>query len=176
VFRWYASYEPGWVRNAPTLAQLARRVGLPGDALSDTITRFNRFCAAGRDEDFRRGESVWERYKVRAGSVMVSVAAANPTLKPIERPRFVAIPLNRSILGTKGGPRTDARGQVLKENDEVIPGLLCAGNLMANPIGTRAIGAGTTIGPVMTWGYICGCTLLGNREPTGERVPSRKRS
>jgi 3-oxosteroid 1-dehydrogenase len=174
AFRWYASYEPGWVRKAPTLAELARHVGLPADALSDTVARFNRFCAVGRDEDFHRGESVWERYKVRAGSVMVSVGVANPTLKPIERPPFVAVRLNRSILGTKGGPRTNARGEVLAGSGEVIPGLLCAGNLMANPIGTRAIGAGTTIGPVMTWGYICGCTLLGNREPTAQRIASRK--
>jgi 3-oxosteroid 1-dehydrogenase len=74
------------------------------------------------------------------------------------------VPLNRSILCTKGGPRTTPRGEVLKMDGTVVPGLFCAGNLMANPIGTRAIGAGTTIGPVMTWGYICARTLLGNRD------------
>jgi 3-oxosteroid 1-dehydrogenase len=31
---------------------------------------------------------------------------------------------------------------------------------MANPIGSKAIGAGTTIGPCLTWGYICGQNLL----------------
>jgi 3-oxosteroid 1-dehydrogenase len=72
------------------------------------------------------------------------------------------MPLNRSILGTKGGARTNDRGEVLRADGSVIPGLFCAGNAMANPIGTRAVGAGTTIGPCMTWGYICARTMLGN--------------
>jgi 3-oxosteroid 1-dehydrogenase len=40
--------------------------------------------------------------------------------------------------------------------------LLAAGNAMANPIGTRAIGAGTTLGPCMTWGYVAAETVLGD--------------
>jgi 3-oxosteroid 1-dehydrogenase len=31
---------------------------------------------------------------------------------------------------------------------------------MANPFGTRAVGAGTTLGPNMTWGYIAAETIL----------------
>jgi 3-oxosteroid 1-dehydrogenase len=42
----------------------------------------------------------------------------------------------------------------------IIPGLYCAGNATANPIGTRAIGAGTSIGPCLTWGCICGANVL----------------
>ncbi|MGH7210733.1 MAG: FAD-binding protein, partial [Acetobacteraceae bacterium] len=75
------------------------------------------------------------------------------------------VPLNRSILGTKGGARTDDRGRVLRADGGVVPGLYCAGNAMANPIGTRALGAGTTIGPCMTWGYICARDMLGNAPP-----------
>ena len=79
----------------------------------------------------------------------------------------MAISLNRSLLGTKGGARTDPSGRVLREDGSVIGGLYCAGNAMANPIGTRALGAGTTIGPCMTWGYICGGSLLAaNRAPS----------
>ena len=161
AFRWYASYDRGWVHKAPTLHALARQIEVPADALAETVARFNGFCAAGRDADFHRGESAWERYKAGHSTAI----NGNPTLKPIERPPFLAIPLNRSLLGTKGGPRTTPRGEVVRQDGRVIPGLFCAGNLMANPIGTRAIGAGTTIGPVMTWGYICARTLLGNREP-----------
>jgi 3-oxosteroid 1-dehydrogenase len=47
----------------------------------------------------------------------------------------------------------------------VIEGLFCAGLAMANPIGTRSIGAGTTIGPNMTWGYVAALTALGNERP-----------
>ena len=70
------------------------------------------------------------------------------------------MPMNRSILGTKGGARTNARGQVLRSDGSIIPGLYAAGLSMANPIGTRAVGPGTTIGPNLTWGFICGSALL----------------
>ncbi len=155
IFRHYAAKEPGWVRRAPDLARLAVLAALPEAALAATVARFNGFCAAGRDEDFQRGESAWERGKAKRAS-----DGRNPTLGPITEPPFLAIPLNRSLLGTKGGARTNPSGQVLRTDGSLIGGLYCAGNAMANPIGTRALGAGTTIGPCMTWGYICGNALL----------------
>jgi 3-oxosteroid 1-dehydrogenase len=84
----------------------------------------------------------------------------NGALGTIEKPPFYAAPYHRAILGTKGGPRTDAQGQVLRPDGSRIAGLYCAGNAMANPIGTKAVGAGTTIGPCLTWGYICGQSVL----------------
>jgi 3-oxosteroid 1-dehydrogenase len=78
----------------------------------------------------------------------------------LSRAPFVAVPINRSTVGTKGGARTNERGQVLRPDGSIIAGLYCAGNAMANPIGTRAVGAGTTIGPCLTWGFICGTNLL----------------
>ncbi len=159
--RLYARREPGWVRRADSVGALAGQIGLPAAALAETVTRFNAGCAAGRDADFRRGESEWERYK----SGREPGASPNPTLGPIEQPPFIALPFNRSILGTKGGARTDARARALRPDGSVIEGLLCAGLVMANPIGTRPMGAGTTIGPNMTWGFIAASTVLGNAAP-----------
>ena len=119
--------------------------------LAETVRRFNILCALGRDEDFHRGETIFERHK----------AAKRRLLAPISRPPFVAIPFDRSLLSTKGGLRTNEHGQVLRPDGGVIAGLYCAGAAMANPIGTRAISAGTTIGPNMTWGYICARHMLG---------------
>jgi len=155
--RAYARLDPDWIRKAPTLAALAAGTGLPADALERTVTRFNRFCAEGRDSDFGRGETVWQRYRAGIGE-----GGQNVTLGPIEQPPFVAIPLNRSILGTKGGARTDDRARALRPDGSVIEGLLCAGLAMANPFGTRSVGAGTTIGPNMTWGFVAANTVLGN--------------
>jgi 3-oxosteroid 1-dehydrogenase len=164
AFRFYAAKEPGWMRRAETLAALAREIGLPESALLAAVVRFNGFCRAGQDEDFHRGESTWEQSKAAKRA-----DGSNPTLGTIDQPPFVAIPLNRSLLGTKGGARTDPAGRVLREDGSVIGGLYCAGNAMANPIGTRALGAGTTIGPCMTWGYICGASLLAaNRGPSAD--------
>ncbi len=151
LFRWYARHEPRWIIKAPTLAALAEQIGLPADALIATVSRFNGFCAQGKDADFARGESLWE---------MKKFGGPASQLKPIERPPFVAISFNRSILGTKGGVRTNAKGQALRQDGSVIPGLYAAGLTMANPIGTRALGAGTTLGPNLTWGFICAEALL----------------
>lgn len=149
-FLWYARKQKGWLVKAPTLAELAARIGLPPAALAATVARYNGFCRQGSDADFHRGESAWERFK----------AGKKPLLGPVEVAPFYAMPMNRSILGTKGGARTNDKGQVLRADGSVIAGLYAAGLGMANPIGTRAVGPGTTIGPNLTWGYICGCALL----------------
>ncbi|MBV9590396.1 MAG: FAD-dependent oxidoreductase [Hyphomicrobiales bacterium] len=150
-FRWYARNEAAWVIKAATLEDLAKRTDLPAEALIATVSRFNEFCRQGRDMDFGRGESFWETKKLGGPAAQ---------LKPIERAPFLAMSFNRSILGTKGGVRTNARGQALRKDASVIPGLYAAGLTMANPIGTRALGAGTTLGPNLTWGFICAETLL----------------
>jgi len=151
LFPRMARREPGFLIQAETLDELALRIDLPPASLGGTVARFNGFAAAGRDEDFQRGESVWERYM--SGS---EDGGPNKALGTIERRPFVACKFNRSLLGTKGGARTNAKGQVLRPDGSVIPGLYCAGNAMANPFGTRAVGSGTTIGPCLTWGHICG--------------------
>ncbi|MGQ3214427.1 FAD-dependent oxidoreductase [Shinella sp.] len=150
-FRWYASYDPGWVKKAETVQELAQKLGLPAEALEETITRWNAHCKTGRDTDFQRGENSWEAYKAHGEATR---------LKPIDKPPYIGMTLNRSILGTKGGATTNERGQVLREDGSIIAGLYAAGLAMANPFGTRAIGAGTTLGPNMTWGYIAAETIL----------------
>lgn len=135
-----------------SLEEVAQRIGIPAASLKATVDRFNGFCDAGRDEDFRRGESVWERYKVGQGGTAFG---------KIEKPPFYAMSVNRSTLGTKGGVRTNDKARALRGDDSVIEGLFCAGNAMANPIGTRAVGAGTTLGPCMTWGFVAAEAVLG---------------
>jgi len=148
--------EPGWFREAASIEKLARLIALDPASLAATVARFNGFARAGRDEDFHRGETAWEKFytgdPARPGG--------NGALGAIERPPFYAAPYLRAILVTKGGPRTNARGQVLRADGSVIAGLYCAGVAMANPIGSKAVGAGTTIGPCLTWGFIAARNLL----------------
>ena len=156
VAMWLGRRDPGWFRKAGSLAELARLVGLDPVALAGTVERFNGFVRAGRDDDFRRGETAWEMFHTENAAR----PNRNGALGTIEKPPYYAAPYHRAILTTKGGPRTNERGQVLRHDGSVIGGLYCAGVAMANPIGTKAVGAGTTIGPCLTWGYICGKTLL----------------
>ncbi|WP_162918817.1 FAD-dependent oxidoreductase [Taklimakanibacter deserti] len=150
-FRWYAAYDKSWIVKADTLADLAAKIGLPAEAIADTVARYNDHCDKGRDTDFHRGESGWEDYKTHGPANRLGRIDTGP---------FIAMSLNRSILGTKGGARTNAKGQVLREDGSIIGGLYAAGLAMANPIGTRALGAGTTLGPNLTWGFICAETIM----------------
>jgi succinate dehydrogenase/fumarate reductase flavoprotein subunit len=59
-------------------------------------------------------------------------------------------------LGTNGGAKTNGVAQVLDVYGEIIPGLYGAGNVISNPTGSVYAGAGGTLGPTLTFGYIAG--------------------
>ncbi|MEM1434587.1 MAG: FAD-dependent oxidoreductase [Pseudomonadota bacterium] len=142
---------PDWIHTAPTLSALAQALGIDGAALENTVRQFNADVAAGADTQFQRGASPYDRFygdRSRPG------AAA--TLGPLEQAPFFAIELKIGALGTNGGPRTDAEGRVLNQQGAVIPGLYAAGNAMAGPTGPVYAGAGGTLGPALTSGYLCG--------------------
>jgi 3-oxosteroid 1-dehydrogenase len=147
---------PGNHYQAGSLAELAGLIEVDADALVETARRFSEFARAGVDGDFDRGASIWDRN--RGGD---PAHEPNPTLGTIEQPPFHAMPFKASFLGTKGGARTNERGQVLDHQGEVIGGLYAAGNVMANSFGSKGVGAGTTLGPCLTWGYIAALDAVG---------------
>jgi 3-oxosteroid 1-dehydrogenase len=70
-------------------------------------------------------------------------------------------------LGTKGGLRTDARGRVLKADGTAIPRLYAAGNTSATVMGHTYAGAGATIGPAMTFGYLAALDIAAGKNAHG---------
>ncbi len=78
---------------------------------------------------------------------------AQPCLGSIDRAPFYAVPINNGDLGTKGGLKANADGQVVDQEGRPIPGLYAAGNNSGNPFGNRYPGAGGTIGPAMVFAY-----------------------
>ena len=148
--RWYAA---GAVVRAEDLAGLARAAGVEADGLAKTVTRFNEFAAAGRDEDFGRGDSAYDRYYGDPRR------RPNPNLAPLDRPPFYAVKIVPGDLGTKGGLRTDEHARVLRADGTAIEGLYAAGNASASVMGHSYAGAGATIGPAMTFGYIAVLTM-----------------
>ncbi|MFO0995287.1 MAG: FAD-dependent oxidoreductase [Alphaproteobacteria bacterium] len=154
-------WVPGQLHTAATVEALARLIDVDPAGLRATVERFNRFAENGVDEDFHRGESAIERHaEDAAGS-----DTRNPSLGTIAKPPFHATPYYLGLLGTKGGPRTNARAQALRADGTVIAGLYCAGSIMANFFGTAAVASGSTLGPFMTWGYIAGQNLLRENQP-----------
>lgn len=146
--------DPEWLIADGTLDGLATRAGIDPAGLSETVQRWNGFVAAGRDRDFGRGDSYYERFHGDPG-------APHPTLGSIERAPYYAFPVHLGAVGTSGGPRIDARGRVQHVRDRPIPGLYGAGNAVASPAGPAYFGGGTTIGMALAWGHIAGTEAAG---------------
>lgn len=147
---------PDWMYSGKTLREVAEKAGIAASGLEETVERFNGFAREGHDPDFHRGESAYDRYMGDRDE-----EDASATLGPVEISPFYAVELHSGTIGTKGGPKTNARAQVLNAWDEVIPGLYAVGNTMASATGLAYWGAGGTIGPGMTFGYIAGRHLGG---------------
>jgi 3-oxosteroid 1-dehydrogenase len=141
-------YGAGIAHRTNDLAELADRIGIPRTRFSATMTRFNEMSQAGRDADFDRGGSAYDRYY---GDPTIT---PNPNLRALDRPPFYAVKMVLSDLGTCGGLRADDRARVLREDGSVIEGLYAIGNTAANAFGTTYPGAGATIAQGLVYGYI----------------------
>jgi 3-oxosteroid 1-dehydrogenase len=140
-------YDAGTVHKTGTLAELADRIGVPADALTATVERFNGFARDGKDTDFGRGDSAYDRY-------YGDPTLPNPTLDVIEEGPFYAIRVEAGDLGTKGGLVCDENSRVLRADGSVIEGLYATGNTSASVMGNEYPGPGGTIGPSIVFGYI----------------------
>lgn len=146
--------EAGVMVDADTLDELAEKIGLPKDTLRETVERYNEFTKTGKDLDFQRGDSAYDRYYSDPN------CKPNPNLGPIAKGPFRALKIVPGDLGTKGGLVTDVHARVLAEDGSVIEGLYAAGNTTASVMGDTYPGAGSTLGPATTFGYLAGLHVL----------------
>ncbi|MEV5652725.1 3-oxosteroid 1-dehydrogenase [Nocardia sp. NPDC052254] len=155
----FAGLQPGqrfpsrWMENdnivkADSITELAEKLGVPADSLTNTVTRFNAFAEKGVDEDFGRGKSHYDRYY---GDPTVK---PNPCLAALVQGPFYAAKIVPGDLGTKGGLVTDTAARVLREDGSVIDGLYASGNSSIPVMGHTYAGPGATIGPALTFGYL----------------------
>lgn len=140
--------DNGYVKVGNTLEELAGSCGIDPQGLVNEVEKLNRYAAAGEDIDFKKGDSVIDRY---FGDPAVS---PNPCLGPIDTPPYYAIELWPGDIGTSGGLDADAHARVLREDGSPIDGLYATGNCAAAVTGNAYPGAGATIGASMVFGYI----------------------
>lgn len=147
------SPPPSYMLQADTLEELAEKAGIDPQGLVATVARFNDMVRKGHDDDFNRGDNTYDNF------YMWGDEAFDPpyrTLGVIDQGPYFAVKMESGALGTAGGPRTNADAQVLDWSGNPIPGLYAAGNAMAAVLGEGYGGAGGTLGPGMTFGYIAG--------------------
>lgn len=139
--------ESGVVKEGRSWDELADKIGVPADQLRRTAERFNELARTGHDDDFNRGDSAYDNY-------YGDPTLPNPNLHPLTKPPYYAFQVILGDLGTSGGLRTDEHARVLREDDTAVRGLYATGNTSAAVMGRSYAGAGATIGPAMTFGYV----------------------
>ncbi|MDM7997269.1 MAG: FAD-dependent oxidoreductase [Acidobacteriota bacterium] len=117
-FGWFGGYqgsrdnskeiEKGWIIKGDTLAELAGKLGMKPADLEATIARWNESCKNKTDQDFGRPAR---------------------SLTSIEKPPFYCVKVYPATFNTQGGPRRNAKCQVVDPYHQPIPGLCSAGEL-----------------------------------------------
>ncbi len=140
----------GYLKTGRTPAELAREIGVDPATLEETIRRYNEGAEHGLDPDFGRGGKAYNRYQGDA------LHGPNPCVAPLRRGPYYALKLVPGDLGSFMGLRTNRHAQVLDAKGAPIPGLYAAGNDAASIMGGEYTGAGITLGPGLTFGYVAG--------------------
>jgi 3-oxosteroid 1-dehydrogenase len=140
--------ECGYILESDTVDGLAEKMGVDPAGLKASVEKMSGYAKDGKDPEFGRGESAYDRYY---GDATVE---PNPCLGPIETAPYYAIEIYPGDLGTRGGLNVDRDARVIKETGEVIDGLYAVGNCSAAVMGPTYPGAGGTIGPAMTFGFV----------------------
>jgi fumarate reductase flavoprotein subunit len=137
---WARCYGKGY----STLEEFAQAFDLPVEQFVKTVKRYNELCYKGADEDF-----------FKPAEFMV----------PIEKPPFYGGRGGYFFLIAVGGLNCSSKMQALDKDDQVIPGLYyigtVAGDFFSNMYST--IMPGANLGRTMTFGYLTGKALAGDR-------------
>lgn len=138
----------GYLISAPTLAELAQKLGVDPAAVGETVATYNADARRGEDTAFGRGSNAYHKY------VGDPANEPNPCMRPVERPPFYAVTLYPADLGTAAGVRTSGAGEVLNGDGAPIAGLYACGADMNSVMGGAYPGPGITLGPALVFGYL----------------------
>ncbi|MDR1767418.1 MAG: FAD-dependent oxidoreductase [Propionibacteriaceae bacterium] len=135
------------IHKASTLNELAAEIGVDPPGLLGSVVRFNGFAAKGRDADFSRGESSWDRYGL-GGS-----RKKNPSLGKVDKAPYWAVAVYPGDTGTKGGLVVDADAVVRRVDGSPVTGLYACGGAAASLSEHTAPGPGAGLAEAMVQAY-----------------------
>ncbi len=146
----------GYIKRGDTPEALARACGIDPTGFAATIKAFNGPAGRGEDPEFQRGTDNYQRFNGAPGHM------PNPCLAPLDQAPYYAVRVVPAELGTFAGIATNADAQVTDRSGLPIAGLYAVGNDAASVMGGTYPGAGITLGPAMTFGYIAGKHIAGS--------------
>jgi len=150
----------GYLKRGDTLAELAHACGIDAARLQATVQHYNALCVSGKDVDFAKGETAYNR--IQGDAIKASARGLpNPCMGPLERGPFYAVKVVMGSLGTFAGLRTNPQGQVLDATRQPIAGLYANGNDMNSMMGGHYPSGGITLGPAMTFGFVAAHHMAG---------------
>lgn len=127
---------PGWKRSvrsdqapitAPTLRELAEKIGVPADRFEQTVADYNAACTDGTFKPLETdGLATRPGYFPRKSN----------WARPLVRGPFLAYPMICGNCFTFGGVKVDAKSRVVDTDGEVIAGLYAAGEMTGLYYGT----------------------------------------
>jgi tricarballylate dehydrogenase len=120
LFRHGRDY-PATMVEAPSIAELARKIGVEPEPLVRTIEEFNKACRS--DIAFMPGELDGK------GTIGISPKKSN-WAEPLVRGPFRAYPITAGVTFTFGGIKVDTQARVINTTDEPIRGLYASGDVM----------------------------------------------
>jgi succinate dehydrogenase/fumarate reductase flavoprotein subunit len=141
----------GYLLRSDSWSGLAQQCGLPSQTLEQTVASYNQQALQGKDVEFGKGESAYNRIQGDA-----SRGLPNPCMAPLLKPPFYAVRVVAGSLGTFAGLPTNCNSQVLDSQNRPIAGLYACGNDASSMMGGRYPSGGITLGPAMTFGYLAG--------------------
>lgn len=125
-------------RKADSLESLAQAIGVPGDALANTVADFNAGVAQGRDA---------------LGRAHLPAA--------LEKPPFYAIRQQGGSVSSSVGVAVNEKLQVMRPNGDAIPGLYAAGEILGSgQLQGNAFVGGMMVMPCIVFGRLLGERLV----------------
>ena len=153
----------GYLKRGHSLAELAQACGIDAKALQTTLQRYNALTQDGKDRDFGKGETPYNR--IQGDAIKAARRGLrNPCMGPIEQGPFYAVKIVMGSLGTFAGLRVNDHAQVIDPQGQAIPGLYAGGNDLSSMMGGHYPAGGITLGPAMTFGFIAAHHAAG-RDP-----------
>ncbi|UYZ83926.1 FAD-dependent oxidoreductase [Entomomonas sp. E2T0] len=154
--------ESGYLKKADTIEGLARLCDIDPKVLRQTIDEFNLHAKEGKDPEYGRGGTAYNR---KMGD---PDHQPNPSLAPLDKGPFYAIKVLPGSFGTFAGLKTDEHARVLNKIGQPIEGLYAVGTDMASIMGGYYPTGGINLGPAMTFGYVAACHIANKTPYTNE--------